>query len=204
MAKKRKKVDYKASHSSLYRAGRKIEEVRAGKAAFLAVDGKGSPGGETYQEAMKQLFTLAYSAKFGLKAEGVIDFTVPPVECLWFDDPAKKSMEEWRWRILLRIPDAVTGKHLASIRRMIKSKKGIDTSAVKRIARTEGRALQVLHVGPYDTVGSAYSGIMEEAESRRLSCVGPGHEIYLNDPRRAAPSRLKTIVRMPVKKAAAR
>jgi hypothetical protein len=66
---------------------------------------------------------------------------------------------------------------------------------------TEGRALQTLHVGPYHTVSRSYALLQAHAAENGLRCVVPGHEVYLSDPRRAAPEKLKTIVRMPVRRA---
>ncbi|MBN1417374.1 MAG: GyrI-like domain-containing protein [Planctomycetes bacterium] len=196
------RVDFKKSHPELYRAARKIAEVRAARGTFLSVDGVGAPGGEAYQEAIGELFALAYSAKFTIKGAGGIDFSIPALECLWFDDPKEKPMEEWRWRLLVRIPDAVTARDLQPVRKILAERKGLDTKAVKRVAWTEGRALQILHVGPYERLCESYAALAAAAAERGLACAGLGHEVYLSDPRRAAPEKLKTIVRMPVRRAA--
>jgi hypothetical protein len=181
----------------LYSASRRIKEVRAVKGTFLAVDGSGEPGGEGFQEAITQLYSLAYSTKWTLKLAGVVDFGVSCLECLY--DVPKKG--EWSWRLLIRIPDAVTAKLLAQPRRELKQRKQQDTSRVKRISFTEGRALQVLHVGPYHRVGPTYQLLEDQAKALGLACRGRAHEIYMSDPRRVLPERLKTIVRLPVRRA---
>lgn len=191
------KVDFRKLYPDLYRESREIAEVRAGRAVFLTVDGVGEPGSQAYQEAIGALYALAYTAKFALKKAGLHDFAVPALECLYFDDPATPK-EQWRWRLQLRIPEDVTAAALNEVRNALAEKKGIDTRAVKRTAWTEGRALQMLHVGPYDQVGPVYQHLAAEAAARGLACAGPGHEIYLNDPRRVPADRIKTIVRMPV------
>jgi hypothetical protein len=142
---------------------------------------------------------VAYTTKFAMKKEGGADFGIPPLECLWPNDPARPKAE-WRWRLMLRVPPCVKAGPLQRIRRMIKEKKGLATDAVRRMTWSEGRALQVLHVGPYDSVGASYCRLVEDARSRGLVCVPPGHEVYLSDPRRVPAERLKTIVRMPVKR----
>jgi hypothetical protein len=195
------RIDFRKSQPELYKAGRSVTELRAPKAAFLVVDGVGEPGGAAFQSAVQQLYAVAYTTKFAMKKEGGSDFGIPPLECLWPDDPAVKPKAEWRWRLMLRVPPCVKAGPLQRVRRMIKEKKGLATDAVKRLTWAEGRALQVLHVGPYDAVSASYRRIMEEAGPRGLVCVPPGHEVYLSDPRRVPPDRLKTIVRMPVKKA---
>ena len=193
------RVDLKKEHRDLYAATAKVKEVRPGAGTFLAADGVGEPGGGGYQEALEKLFALAYTAKFRLKKARVLDFGVPNVECLWYDDPKEKPMSEWRWRLLIRIPDGVTEEHLAEARAELAERKGLDASSVRRIEHVEGRALQTLHVGPYQELGSTYARLAAAAEETGLVLEGPGHEVYLSDPRRTDPAKLKTIVRMPVK-----
>lgn len=203
MAKKTKapvaKVDFKKLYPDLYRESRDVAEVRAGRGTFLAVDGVGEPGSEAYQQAIQALYALAYTAKFTFKNAGIGDFAVPALECLYFDDPAVTPKDQWHWRLQLRIPDDMTAGSLAEIRKALVDKKGIDTRSVKRITWAEGRALQVLHVGPYDKVGDVYQRLMAEASARGLTFAGAGHEIYLSDPRRVEPAKIKTLVRLPVR-----
>jgi hypothetical protein len=107
-------------------------------------------------------------------------------------------MSEWEWRVQVRIPDEVTSAHLREARKVLKERKGADVTGVRRRQWTEGHAVQVMHVGPYDTVDKTYRALGEYAEAHGLKLKGLGHEVYLSDPRRTAPERLKTIVRMPV------
>jgi len=197
------KVDYRKSHPDLYRAGRQVSELRPPKGTFLAVDGVGEPGGPRFQDAVRQLYTLAYTLKFAMKKQGGSDFSIPPLECLWPEDVCGKPRAEWKWRLMLRVPPCVKARPLQQVRKMLLETKGVATSDVRRATWTEGRALQVLHVGPYDAVGAAYQQLEAEAAARRLRCIGPAHEVYLSDPRRVAPERIKTIVRMAVKRQAA-
>jgi hypothetical protein len=193
------KVDFRKLYPDLYRQSREIAEVRAARGVFLAVDGVGDPGGPAFQAAVGALYALAYTAKFTFKHAGLGDFAVPALEGLYFDDPATTPRAHWRWRLQLRIPDHVTARALTGVRKALAEKKGLDTRSVKRIAWAEGRALQTLHVGPYDEVGGVYRRLIAEAVARGLSCAGLGHEIYLSDPRRVPPGKIKTIVRMPVR-----
>ncbi len=193
------KVDFRKTQPHLYTAKPEVAEVRCPKGTYLAVDGVGEPGGAAFQDAIGKLYALAYTTKFAMKKAGGADFAVPALECLWPDDPSGKPRSEWRWRLMLRVPDCVTESALRHVRRELREKKGLATDAVKRVSWAEGRALQVLHVGPYDAVGSAYRTLAHAASGRKLSCVGPGHEVYISDPRRVPPERIKTIVRMAVK-----
>jgi hypothetical protein len=198
MGKAVKKIDFKESQPELYRASREVEEVQVTKGTFLVVDGVGGPGGQAFQEATNKLFSLAYTTKFMLQRAAVLDFAIPNLECLWFENLAGKPASEWPWRLMIRIPDQVTGRELKAAGQMLADRRGLDTAQVQRKVWKEGRALQVLHVGPYEGIASAYAELQASAEERGLTCTRPGHEVYLSDPRRVAPEKIKTIVRMPV------
>jgi hypothetical protein len=195
-----KSIDFAKALKDLYTATSKVKEVTAEAGTFFAVEEQGAPGGEAFGHAIQRLFSTAYTVKFALKEQGTVDFKVGKLECLYLSDPAETVMSQWRWRMLLRVADAVTAKDLAQAKKMLREKKGLDAAAVKRIRWKEGRAVQVLHVGPYDQVGQTYRQLQAYAEQHALVPKGPAHEIYLSDPRRVAPEKLKTIVRLPVKK----
>ena len=184
----------------LYTATRKVKEVAAGAGTFLAVEAAGEPGGEAFQNAIMALYSTAYTMKFALKEQGTLDFMVGKLECLYLAGPFCKPKSPWRWRLMVRIPDEVTTKDVTGTKKVLRKKKGLDNSAVKRLRWKEGRALQVMHVGPYDEVGATYEQLGVYAAEHGLKVVGPAHEIYLSDPRRVAPEKLKTIVRLGVKK----
>jgi hypothetical protein len=192
------KIDFAKTHKDLYTASAKIKEVMAEKATFLSVKGVGAPGGEVFQKCIGMLYGLAYTAKFGLKFAGRMDFGVSKLECLWPEDPAKLPPEKWPWQLLIRIPDELTASDLKPFRKDLLDKKGLDTSAVERWSWKEGRCIQVMHIGPYNEVGSIFGQLGEYAEAHGLEVTCPGHEIYISDPRRVPASKLKTIVRMPV------
>jgi hypothetical protein len=195
------KIDFARTHKDLYTATSKIKEVRAEKATFLSFNGQGAPGGPAFQSAIQQLYGLAYTTKFMLKNAGKLDFGVSRLECLWPDmDMERKPKSEWRWQLLMRIPGAVTESHLKQAREEIRERRDLDTSAVKRISWAEGRCLQLMHVGPYDEVGKAYKALDDFARSAGSATTCPGHEIYISDPRRVAPAKLKTIIRLPVRR----
>jgi hypothetical protein len=192
------KMDFAKIYKDLYSATAKIKEVMAGKAAFLSVKGVGAPGGEEFQKCIGMLYGLVYTAKFGLKFAGKMDFGISKLECLWPEDPAKLPREKWPWQLLIRIPDELTAADLKPFRKELLDKKGLDTSAVERWTWKEGRCIQVMHVGPYDEVGSTFCQLGDFAESQGLEVTCPGHEIYISDPRRVPAAKLKTIIRMPV------
>ena len=201
--KKPEKVDVRKVHRELYRASRDVRQIKIGRGTYLAVDGVGEPGGSLFQEAVGRLFAVAYAAKFALKAAGVADFAVPAFECLWFDDPGGTPRDQWRWRLLVRIPDEVApfpagpevvGRSEAA-RQLHRQAHRLDRGAgppdaARGTVRRGGRR------GP-KTRGSG-------PRVRGFACAGPGHDVYLSDPRRTAPEKLRTIVRMGVRRAVKR
>ena len=88
------KIDFKRTMKELYRATSKVGRVKPGEGSFLAVDGQGSPCGEAFQKAIQDLYPVAYTVKFSLKKAGTIDFVVPPLEALWYDDPCAGACEK--------------------------------------------------------------------------------------------------------------
>lgn len=198
-AKRMQKIDFAKTHKDLYTATQKIKEVVADKATFLSIKGKGEPGGKEFQEAVQKMFTIAYTAKFTFLFAGKINYGVSRLECLWPEDPSKLPPTEWPWQLLIRIPSAVTERGLKKVRKEILEKKQLNTAAVERWTWKEGRCVQVMHVGPYNKVEGVYRQLAAYAESLGLEATAPGHEIYISDPRRVAPEKLKTIVRMPVR-----
>jgi hypothetical protein len=192
-------IDVAKASPELYRATAKVTKVSAGEASFIAVDGHGAPGGEAFQKAMEALFNVVFTLKFTLKAAGTVDFKVSKPETLYFDDPQKvRDINDWHWRLLIRVPDEITEAQVEAARMAVREKKGIDASPVSLIRWTEGRCLQTLSLGPYDNVAGAYRRLGEEAERLGIELTAPAHEIYLNDPGRTAPERLKTIVRLSI------
>ena len=193
-------IDFARTHKDLYSANAKVKEVTAEKATYLAVDGEGAPGGERFQTLIQALYGSVYTIKFALKFGGRDDFKVGKLECIHLmDGPPRTPKEEWKWRLMIRVPDGVTSKDLAQARRSLKERKGLDTSDVQRVSWAEGASVQTLHLGPYERIGDSYARLEEFARSKGLARAGAGHEIYFNDPRKVAPERLKTIVRLPVK-----
>ncbi len=194
-------IDFARTHKDLYTANAKMKEVKVEGATYLAADGEGPPGGGRFQTAIQALYGTVYTAKYALKFAGREDYKVGRLECIYLiDDPARTPKEKWKWRLMLRVPDSVTAEDVARARRTLKEKKGLDTSGVRRLTWAEGTAVQTLHVGPYERLGQTYARLEEAARAAGLDPVGPGHEIYLSDPRRVRPEGLKTIVRLRVKK----
>lgn len=193
-------LDLVRENAPLYAARTAVVEVEAGPATFLAVDGEGSPDAPAHTSAISRLFALAWAAKLALEYNGELAYEVPPLECLWLSDPSIAPEAPWQWRLMLRLPDAVTEARLAGPRRYVAERKGLATADVRRIRFTEGPAVQTLHTGPYGEEAAAYARLDAYAGKHGLRLRGPGHDIYLNDPERVAPEKLKTLIRLAVSK----
>ncbi len=191
----------------LYRGARKPELVRVPEQSFLMIDGAGAPdGADAYRDALGALYTLAWTLRFAVKRETGIAHRVAPLEGLWWaDDTAVFGTDArvtWRWTMMIAQPDEVTPGRLAAARVEGARRHPNDALATVRLERfAEGLAAQVLHVGPYDAEGPTIAGLHAFIAERGYRFDGrreKHHEIYLGDPRRAAPERLRTIIRQPV------
>lgn len=201
-------LDLRRDLSALYRVGRKPVLVDVPELTCLMVDGSGDPNTSLdYRHAVEALFTLSWTLRFALKREGVLDYRVMPLEGLWWTpDMADFSASEksaWQWTALIVQPDVVDDSRLAQACAAAGEKKDLAVLDAVRLERwREGQAAQVLHVGPYSAEGPTVAALHAFIAVHGLGLSGKHHEIYLGDPRRAAPEKLRTIVRQPVEQRA--
>ncbi|TQM84945.1 hypothetical protein FHX81_7411 [Saccharothrix saharensis] len=172
---------------------------------FLAVDGRGDPNtSPDYARAVEALYTVAYAIKFTSKRAGR-DLVVAPLEGLWWaDDPevfTTRAKDSWHWRMLISQPDWITEEAIEEAKRVASAKKDLPTVAdVHRHVLHEGTSAQVLHIGPYDDEGPVLARLHGEwLRTNGLRMTGPHHEVYVGDPRRTEPARLRTVLRQPVR-----
>jgi hypothetical protein len=172
---------------------------------FLMVDGVGDPDGPSFQEAVTVLYGLAYPLVIGLKRAGRTDVKVRPLEALWRADDfaafatATVDRDAWRWTAMLRIPDDAPAALLEAARTRATQKVGGD--AVDRARRErfeEGRCAQVMHLGPFADEGVTVAALHAFISAQGLTRRGQHHEIYLSDPRRCEPAKMRTVLRQPV------
>ena len=200
MAATAEKIDLFKQHSDEYVARQTPAFVRAGKTHYLAVVGSGAPGGEEFQEKVGALYAVAYTIKMTRKFAGERDYVISKLEALWSGCEGKPK-EEWSWRVMIRTPDFVKPGELRNARQALTDKgKGEGSEAVELWSLAEGQCVQMLHVGPYEKEGETIAVMKGFAESEGYELKGLHHDIYLSDPRRVPPERLKTILRHPVKK----
>jgi hypothetical protein len=172
----------------------------------LMVDGAGDPNSPAFQEAVGSLYSVAYTLKFAFKKGKAIDYPVMALEGLWrADDPAaftSGKRADWKWTILIVLPDVVTKKDVAEAVAAVKKKAKFPRFPEVRFEKfAEGKAAQVMHIGPYAAEGPTIERLHEFIAEQGYRLRGPHHEIYFGDPRRSAPEKLKTILRQPVEPA---
>jgi len=165
---------------------------------YLMIDGHGDPNTPAYAAALAALYPVAYKLKFASKAELGRDYVVMPLEGLWWAaDMAAfttaRDKSRWDWTLMIMVPDWVPVEMFAAVVEQLGS------DAIRLESLSEGRCVQALHVGSYDDEAHLLRRMHQEfIPERGLVMVGKHHEIYLSDPRRVAPSKLRTILRQPV------
>lgn len=195
------KLNLEKIDKEYYNAVQKPEIEVFGIKRYLSIEGRGAPGGEEYQNMISVLYSLAYEVKNQVKSRGK-DFVVPKLECLWWPDEGKNmermADDQWNWRLMIRVPDiAVHGDIQRAKNKILNEKAMIEVSDVKITRMTEGKCVQALHIGPYQDVGETYDKILTFLKEKKLKVHGRFHEIYLSDPSKTSPEKLKTIVRIP-------
>lgn len=199
------KVDFKRELHELYRPGREPSLIEVPELAFLMVDGRGDPNtGEEFRDAIQALYSVAYTVKFAVRGmPGGIDFGVMPLEGLWWVPEMSAfttgDKSAWNWTAMIMQPELVTAEIVAEAREDAAAKKALPALELMRFEPfREGHAAQVMHVGSYSEEGPTITHLHAFIAEQGYEPAGKHHEIYLNDPSRTAPERLKTVVRQPV------
>jgi hypothetical protein len=213
-----KKLDLKKDLKAFYKpSAKKVEFIEVPRFQFLMVDGAIEPGAEPgnsplFEENMQAMYGMAYTLKFTFKKREVdpVDYPVMALEGLWDVRDGKFSMEvkdNWDYTLMILVPDLITQADFDEALAQMQEKKG-DLPGYTRLRLDtfeEGPCVQIMHIGPYATELETLEKMQVfMAENGYTDMVGKGgkhHEIYLGDPRRAAPEKLKTVLRHPVKKA---
>ena len=204
------KNDLKKMWKSFYSSSkREFEIVDVPEFSFLMVDGRGDPNtAENYREAIEGLYPVAYSLKFISKKRLAKDFVVAPLEGLWWADSPDKFHKErdkdsWEWTAMIHMPAWINGEMFSEARQVAGEKKDLPALDKMRLeAYHEGLSVQILHIGTYADEGPTLLRLHDEyLPTHDLREAGKHHEIYLSDPRRTEPARLKTILRQPVRQA---
>jgi hypothetical protein len=199
------KLDLYKVHKADYAAPKKPALVRLKPATYLAISGRGAPGGNEFTACIGALYGMAFTIKMTRKFAGQQDYSVCKLEGQWWADGSDLSLasapkEHWHWKLMIRAPEFIKEKDLEQAAAvLVKRGKGANVERVRLETLDEGDCVQMLHVGPYEKEHETVALMEAFAGKQELRFHGRHHEIYLSDPRRVPPERLKTILRHPVK-----
>lgn len=202
-----RKLDLYKQFKDEYATPKRPVLLRIKPAQYLGIKGRGAPGSDSFTSAIGALYGVAFTIKMKRKFAGKQDYAVCKLEGQWFllGDPAKTPRDQWKWSLLIRTPDFITeADRKEAVAALLQKGKSHDVEKVKLQTIDEGDCVQMLHVGPYEKEGETVALMQSCAEANGLKLVGPHHEIYLSDPRRVPPERLRTILRVPVVKRASK
>ena len=199
------KIDLKKELKNLYNpSAKEVTAVDVPAMNFLVIDGEGDPASPQYMAAIEALFGVSYALKFMVKKGKGVDYAVMPLEGLWWvDDMAKFRVErkdEWKWTSMIMQPKYVAVDDANLAVEQVRKKKNLAALPKLRFeCFQEGQAAQIMHVGPYSAEGPSIAKIHAFILKSGHALSGKHHEIYLNNPSKTAPEKLKTILRQPVK-----
>ena len=201
-----KKIDLKKQYQQLYKASAKSAAiVDVPRLNYLMVDGQGDPNDALFSEAVAALYGVSYTLKFTFKkGKEAIDYPVMALEGLWWMEGIKgfdaTARDKWKWTLMILQPEIVTEDIFQQAREEVIKKKGLPILSKLRLENFyEGLAAQIMHLGPYATEGPTIEKLHGFVKEMGYQLTGKHHEIYLGDPRKSAPEKLKTILRHPVK-----
>jgi hypothetical protein len=201
------KIDFKKTMKTLWQppTGR-FTIVDVPEMQFAMIDGKGDPNvSEDYKAAIQWLYNVSYTLKFASKRGLGRDYTVAPLEGLWWADDMADFLtgdkSRWQWTMMIMQPDWITQPMFDEAVARSREKLGEPPSSLRFERYAEGLSVQIMHVGPYSAEGPTIARLHGEfLPANGLKETGRHHEIYISDPRRTAPEKLKTVLRQPVRR----
>lgn len=202
-------IDLRTMYKHLYRpSAKKPVIVEVPRMRFLMVHGSAYPGKPEYLARMQALFTIAYPLKFAAKSELGISYPVMPPEGLYWDPSGAPLTDESQdqtmlWTLMSLVPDEITPEFMDRVREDVRRKKGDDVPPIDELViedYIEGTSVQVMHIGPYDAEMPTIERMQAFAAEQGYEMAGKHHEIYLGDPNKSGPEKLKTVLRYPVRK----
>ncbi|MCJ0979455.1 GyrI-like domain-containing protein [Rhodococcus sp. ARC_M12] len=204
------KVDFKKTLDAYSARHNTFRTLVVPPLTYLMIDGHGDPNtAPEYAEAIGALYPVAYALKFASKNNLERDYVVPPLEALWWAEnmtsfTTERDKSEWNWTAMIMVPDWIDRPMFEAAMATAASKSNSDASSRVRLETLdEGLCVQTLHIGSYDDEASVLDELHHRfIPSSGLTMTGRHHEIYLSDPRRVEPAKLRTILRQPVRHSA--
>lgn len=205
------KLDLRKQLKHLYNPSKKeFQLIDVPEMQFVMIDGQGDPNtSESFQTAMQALYSVAYTLKFAFKKDKGVDYPVMPLEGLWWADDMQvfrmEKRSDWRWTLMVMQPDVVKKADVKAAVEQAAAKRELPALSELRFERfREGMSAQIMYLGPYADEGPTITRMHEFIQETGYAPHGKHHEIYLGDPRRSAPEKLKTVLRQPVKRSSSR
>ncbi|BDZ43132.1 hypothetical protein GCM10025865_24310 [Paraoerskovia sediminicola] len=203
------KIDLKKELPAFRATRGRFDVVDVPEAQYLMVDGHGDPNtSPDFAAAVGALYPVAYTLKFASRRDLGRDYVVPPMEGLWWAQDmdaftSARDKSRWDWTLMIMAPDWLDRGAFAAATEAVRAKSGpARLDEVRLESLREGRCVQTLHVGSFDGEAEVLARLHHEfVPANGLRMTGTHHEIYLSDPRRTAPERLRTILRQPVRPA---
>ena len=206
--------DYKKEYKEFYMPAEKPGIVEIPKMNYIAVRGKGNPNDENgeYKSSIGLLYAIAFTIKMSYKGthkiDGYFEYVVPPLEGFWWQENTEgidyNRKDDMNFISVIRLPDFVTEDDFKWAVDEATEKKKQDFSMVEFLTYNEGICVQCMHIGSYDnepeTVELMHKYMEESGYELDITGSRLHHEIYLSDPRRCDESKLKTVIRHPIKK----
>jgi hypothetical protein len=202
------KIDYRKELKSLYNpSAKEAALVEVPQMNFIMIDGTGNPNTSgQYRDGVEALFAVSYTLKFMVKkGKSAVDYAVMPLEGLWWaekmDDFALGNKDNWLWTSMIMQPQFVTQDHFEEALTQVQEKKNLPALPRLRFEPfQEGLAAQIMHIGPFANEKATVDKLYVAIKQNGYRLTGKHHEIYLNDVRKTAPEKLKTIIRQPIAK----
>lgn len=202
------KIDFRKMLKALYAPSAKdFSVVDVPAMQFVMLDGRGDPNtAPAYAQGIAWLYAVSYALKFASKTQLKRDYTVPPLEALWWAKDhgkafAENRRDDWQWTQMIMAPDWITKKMFTAARDKAAKKLGKPPATLRLEKFAEGKSVQIMHIGPYAAEAPTIARLHEEfLPANGLAENGKHHEIYLSDPRKVAPAKLKTVIRQPVRR----
>lgn len=200
------KVDLKKEYKNLYNpSAKEVSIVDVPDMNYLMIDGQGDPStSEDYKATFEALFSVSYTLKFMIKKGRGIDYGVMPIEGLWWADDLEayvaQRRDEWKWTSMIMQPKYVSAADVGTAIKEVHKKKNL--AALDKIrfeCLHEGKSAQIMHIGPYSTEAPNIQKIHATIKAAGHELSGKHHEIYISNPQKTAPEKLKTVLRQPMK-----
>ncbi len=197
------KIDLKKEFKAFYNPSvKEVTLINVPKMNFIMFDGQGAPESPQFAQSIEALYPIAYGIKFDKKKTDGTDYGVMPLEGLfWADDiavfmPETADRSKWQWTLMIMQPDFISVADFNKAKEAAgKKKNNLFINKVRFESYTEGKSVQIMHLGPYATEGPNIQKLHQKIVEIGGELTGRHHEIYLSDPRRAAPDKMKTVIR---------